>query len=117
MTKRFYKDYLEDMINSIDEVFEFTEDLTYDSFYRDKKTVNAVVRSLEVLGEAGKKIPESIRRKDKDIPWKQICGMRDKLIHDYFGIDFEMIWKLIEEELLALKGKLLKIKDNQEKEV
>lgn len=110
MTGRDYRDYLDDMISSIDEAVSFIEDMEYENFYRDRKTVNAVVRSLEVLGEAGKKIPEEVRAKSLDIPWRRICGMRDKLIHDYFGVDFEMIWKVVKVELLPIREKLLRIK-------
>ena len=115
MTERDYSDYLEDMINSIDEAINFTKDIEYEIFYLDKKTVNAVVRSLEVLGEAAKKIPGSVRFNNVDIPWKQICGMRDKLIHDYFGLDYEMIWKVIKEDLLPIKERLLKIRMIEDK--
>lgn len=108
--ERDYRDYLEDMINSIEEALSFTEGMNYESFYQDRKTVNAVVRSLEVLGEAGKKISEEVREKNSDIPWRNICGMRDKLIHDYFGVDYEMIWKVVKEDLASLREKLLRIK-------
>ena len=111
MTLRDYRDYLDDMITSIDDAISFIEGMEYKKFYQDKKTVNAVVRSLEILGEAGKKIPEKIRKKTQDIPWKQICGMRDKLIHDYFGVDYEMVWKVVKEDLPAIREKLSDLKD------
>jgi len=78
MKKRNYQDYLKDILDSINDIEEFK---------KDKKTINAVVRSIEVMGEATKNIPKSLRNKHKEIPWKKIVGMRDKLIHEYFGIE------------------------------
>lgn len=72
-------------------------------FCRDKKTINAVIRSLEIIGEATKKIPQEFRNQYPDIPWKKMTGMRDKLIHDYFGVDLEMIWLVITENLPYLE--------------
>jgi uncharacterized protein with HEPN domain len=68
-----------------------------------------VVRSLEVLGEASKKIPEKIRKTHSSIPWKKMSGMRDKLIHDYFGVDLQIVWVVVKEELPSLKPSLLEI--------
>jgi uncharacterized protein with HEPN domain len=80
-------DYLDDIRNAIAEVEEFTCGMTFEAFAEDKKTVNAVIRSLEVLGEATKGIPAIFRRKHPDIPWSKMVGMRDVLIHDYMGVD------------------------------
>jgi len=91
-TERIILDYLNDIIESIDDSHTFTEGMTLDDFSHDKKTVNAVIRSLEIIGEASKKIPNSIRVQYPQIPWREIAGMRDKLIHDYFGVDLEVVW-------------------------
>lgn len=80
-------DYLADILSSINEVEEFLHGMNYDNFATDKKTVNAVIRSLEVIGEATKHIPASFRNKHPDIPWSRMAGMRDVLIHDYMGVD------------------------------
>ncbi len=69
----------------------------------DKKTLYAVIRCLEVLGEAAKKIPNCIREEYPEIPWQEIAGMRDRLIHEYFGVDIETIWDTIQEDLSPLK--------------
>jgi uncharacterized protein with HEPN domain len=73
--------------------------MTRESFSRDKKTIKAVVRSLEVIGEAANKIPQNIRDSYPEIPWLEIIAMRNRLIHEYFGIDLDIIWQTIEEDL------------------
>jgi uncharacterized protein with HEPN domain len=77
--------------------------MNFNGFKNDRKTINAVIRSIEVIGEASKKIPKNIRERHPDIPWKKIAGMRDKLIHEYFGIDLEILWKVAKEEIKKLE--------------
>src|SRR3989338_3795867 len=107
--KREYGDYIQDIIDSIKEAGEFTKELSFDDFKEDKKTVNAVIRSLEIMGEAAKKIPDDLRRKYSKIPWKEMAGIRDKLIHEYHGVDLEIIWKVVKEELPPVKPNILKM--------
>lgn len=109
MRKRDYYDYVWDILNSIEEVEEFTSGMTLEDFSKDKKTINAVVRSLEVLGEAAKKIPQSIRKTHPDLPWNKMAGMRDKLIHQYFSVDLDILWKVVTEDLPPLKPNIKKI--------
>ena len=101
--KRSSGDYLADILTCFQETQEFTRGLDFDAFVKDRKTINAVVRSLEVMGEAAKRIPAEIREKYPEIPWKRMTGMRDKLIHEYSGVDLELIWGVITEELPPLK--------------
>lgn len=101
--RRTYRDYVQDILTSLQEIEEFTKEMDFESFAKDKKTVNAVIRSLEVMGEAVKKIPKEIRDKYPEIPWKYIAGMRDKLIHEYHGIDLEIIWEVVKKEAPPLK--------------
>ncbi|OGR17918.1 MAG: hypothetical protein A2X81_02210 [Desulfobacterales bacterium GWB2_56_26] len=96
-------DYLCDILTSIVEIEEFLQGMTYATFASDKKTVNAVIRSLEVLGEATKHIPASFRKKHPDIPWSRMAGMRDVLIHDYMGVDLMTVWKVAQERLPEIK--------------
>jgi len=99
-------DYLADILESISEVEEFLHGLTYDSFATDRKTVNAVIRSLEVIGEATKHIPASFRNRHPDIPWSRMAGMRDVLIHDYMGVDLKTVWKVAQDRLPEIKPML-----------
>lgn len=96
-------DYLNDIRTAIVEVEEFTRSMTFEEFTADKKTVNAVIRSLEVLGEATKGVPATYRRKHPDIPWSKMVGMRDVLIHDYMGVDLKTVWKVAMERLPELR--------------
>jgi uncharacterized protein with HEPN domain len=77
--------------------------LNYDHFKDDRKTVNAVVRSIEVIGEASKRIPKAITDRHGEVPWKKMAGIIDKLIHEYFGVDLEILWKAANKEIPALK--------------
>ena len=87
--------------------------MNLESFSNDRKTINAVVRSLEVVGEAAKNIPDGVKKKYPDIPWKKMAGMRDKLSHEYFGIDEGIVWKVATEELPPLKKFIQKILKNE----
>lgn len=83
--------YVKDILHNMRDVEEFIQELSYEQFAGDKKTFNAVVRALEVIGEAAKNVPTGIRRKYPDVPWKEMAGMRDKVIHFYFGVDREAV--------------------------
>ncbi|MCP5052704.1 MAG: DUF86 domain-containing protein [bacterium] len=106
---RDYLDYIFDIRNSIDEIEEFIEGLDFDTFRLDRKTTNAVIRSLEVMGEAAAKIPVTIRDQYPGIPWKRMVGMRNKLIHEYFGVDLEIVWTVCTEEIPPLHPSITKL--------
>lgn len=101
--KRIFLDYLQDMLNSIQEIESFINGRSYEEFNENKMLKNAVVRSLEVLGEASKNIPEEVKMKHSEIPWKRISGMRDKLIHNYFGVDYRMVWEVSKNKIPEIK--------------
>ena len=107
--KREYFDYVQDILDSINEIESFIAGLDFQTFETDRKPVNAVIRSLEIIGEATKKIPDEIKEKYSDIPWKNIAGMRDKLAHEYFGVDEEIVWKVSSEEIPILKPLIQKL--------
>lgn len=109
MTDRDHSDYLNDILASIHEAIEFTSEMTFEEFSGDRKTINAVIRSLEVLGEASRKIPDYIKAEAPEVPWKRMAGMRNKLIHEYFGVDLEIVWAVIKEELPPLLPYLEKL--------
>ena len=80
-----------------------------DFFQRDKKTQDAIIRQFQVLGEAAKKLSTPFRKSYADIPWKEMSGMRDKMIHEYFGIDLDLVWDVVEKELPTLQKKIEKL--------
>ncbi len=102
--------YLDDILTAIADAAEFTQGMSFEMFAEDKKTINAVLRTLEVLGEATKHIPLSFRKKYPAIPWTNMAGMRDVLIHNYMGVDLKTVWKVIQERLPELKPLLEEIK-------
>ena len=103
-----FRDSLDDIIEMIADIREFTKGLNLGKFKKDKKTVYAVIRCLEVIGEASKQIPSSIKKDYAQIPWEEIAGMRNKPIHEYFGADVEIIWHTVQDDLgqleTAVKG-------------
>ena len=96
---RVYLDYLQDMLENAKRAIQFTAGMNYEVFAKDNKTVYAVIRAVEIIGEAASNIPENVRSKYGEIPWRDIKGMRNKLVHRYFGINMEVVWQTIHEDL------------------
>jgi uncharacterized protein with HEPN domain len=107
--KRTYIDYFRDVVEQIEKIEIFIKDLSYDDFIKDERTVYAVIRCFEVVGEAVKNIPKELKNKYPEIPWKRISGMRDKLIHEYFGVDYQTLWETIKKRIPEIKPLLKKI--------
>ena len=101
--------YLDDIIEAVNKIEKYRESLTFRDFSKDAKTVDAVVRNFEIIGEAAKRIPSGIRLKYAQVPWKQMAGTRDKLIHEYFGINLKVLWKAMNKDIPALKPKIEEI--------
>jgi uncharacterized protein with HEPN domain len=101
--KRDFKLFVKDILDAIDKIYEFIGKMEYGEFIKDDKTATAVVKKIEIIGEAIKNIPRDVRAKYNSIPWRDIVGMRNKITHNYFGIDYEIVWKVVKEKLPALK--------------
>ena len=101
--KRDNTDYINDILNSINEIEAFTKGMDYNDFFKDMKTRHAVVRCLEILGEAAKNVTQELKDKNPEIPWKKMAGTRDILAHEYFGVDIKKVWEVRQKELPVLK--------------
>lgn len=106
---RNYKLYLEDILNAMESIENFIKGMDFGEFKTDDKTSSAVIRKFEIIGEATKHIPDEIRQKCALVPWKEMAGMRDRLIHFYFGIDYKLVWTTIEDRLPKLITLLKKV--------
>ncbi|MCH8569046.1 MAG: DUF86 domain-containing protein [Balneolales bacterium] len=109
MSKRKPDVYLQDILESIEHIQRFLEGVSEEDFYENVEKQDAVLRRLEIIGEAVKHLPEEIRDKHPDIPWRQIAGMRDIIIHEYFGVTLDMIWVVATEDIHDLKAKVEEI--------
>lgn len=104
--------YLKDILAAIESIEGFIAGMDLETFQADDKTTSAVMRKLEIIGEAVKQIPDEIRQKHAHVPWKEMAGMRDKLIHFYFGVDYHLVWKTITERLPQVKQEIQKVLRN-----
>lgn len=110
-TERDYRDYLNDMLEAADKVALFIRGMTEEQFLVDEKTQYAVVRALEIIGETAKKVPAAFRTRHPDLPWREVAGMRDKLVHDYFGVNASVVWKTATEDAPGIAAALKKMID------
>ena len=106
MKKRDYGSYLEDIIEHMNYAEEFIRDMTFDEFKSDKKTVLSVTKCIEVVGEATKHIQDQIRERFPEIPWRDMAGMRDRLVHGYFKVDLSIVWTTVTIEFPELRSML-----------
>ncbi len=96
-------DFICDIVEAMGNALKFTAGMSFEEFSRDVKTVYAVIRAIEVIGEAAKHIPDDFRNRYPDIPWRSMAGMRDKVIHGYFGVKLERVWEVVQKDIPALK--------------
>jgi len=106
---REYKACLNDILDAIQKIEKYTGNLAFDDFADDERTQDAVVRNLEIIGEAVKNIPVEIRNKKPEIEWQKIAGLRDILIHAYFGIDVDIVWDIVVTKIPELRKLILQM--------
>jgi uncharacterized protein with HEPN domain len=102
--------YIDDILDSITKIEKYTKDINENDFLTDTQIQDSVLRRLEIMGEAVKSIPDDFRNKYPQIPWKRIAGLRDILIHEYFGVNLRRTWNMVKQDIFDLKQKLLKVK-------
>lgn len=110
MSKRDVRLFLNDISDSCEAIFEYVKDLEFDAFVSDRKTYSAVIREFEIIGEATKYLPQELTDKYQNIGWRDIKDFRNMLIHEYFGVDFEIVWNTIKEDLPPLYDAILTLK-------
>ena len=109
MPKRDPELLVEDMLDALRKIDSYTAGMDHSAFLQDEKTVDAVVRNLEVLGEAARQIPDAFAARHTQVPWRKITGLRNRIVHDYFGLDLEIIWQIVQNDLPALRAMLEKL--------
>ncbi len=105
--------YIEDVLESISAIEEYTQTITEEEFYVNRQVQDAVLRRFEIIGEAVKNIDKNFKGKYPNIPWKSIAGMRDVLIHEYFGVNLKRVWNVIKTDIPILKQEFLRIKEQE----
>ncbi len=108
--------FINHILENIKDIESFTTDLSKEDFFKNKEKQNAIIRSLEVIGEAVKNIPNEFRAQHPEVEWKEAAGTRDKIIHHYFGVNLETVWEIVTVNLPKLKQQMLKIKKEAEKQ-
>lgn len=101
--------FLRDILDAMDAIEEFTRDMDYNQFLADRRTRNAVERNLEIIGEAVRHVPDSVRAQFPEVEWRKIAGMRDRIIHGYFGIDYVLVWETIKVHIPATRPQIERV--------
>ena len=114
---RNYTVYLNDIMESISLVENYTRGLSFEVFSQDRKTQDAVVRQLEIIGEATKQIPESMRQIRTDVEWRKIADLRDILVHQYFKVDLQIVWDIVKNKLLILQTAIKELMEHSNDEL
>ncbi len=102
---------LEDIFESANKILQYVNNLSYEQFIQDTKTCDAVIRNFEIIGEAANRLSEDFKEKNKDVDWKRIKGFRNRIVHDYFGVDYSIVWQIIQHYLPSLIKTIRDIKD------
>ncbi len=112
MSKREWRLFLEDILESIQKIEQYVKGFNFEDFEKDDKSVDAVIRNFEIIGEAAKNIPPTIRNKYQSIYWQGVIGLRNRVIHDYFGVDLKIVWQILKKNLPDLKDQVKDIIEN-----
>ena len=102
--------YFEDILNSIERIEEYTNNLSLENFLKDQKTQDAVIRNIEIIGEAVKKIPDEVKKKDPQVSWREVAAMRDILIHDYPDVVPRAVWDTVKTSIPKFKEQIIAIR-------
>jgi len=116
MTKRELEDFLQDILEAIGAVERFLAGVRFEEFAQNEEKIFAVEKAMEIIGEAVKNLPDSLRSQYPDIPWKNIAGMRDKLVHEYWGTDVNILWRTAQQRVPELKGQVIRIRAELQKD-
>lgn len=109
MSKRPINLLLNDIRQAIDRIEQYIKNLSFDAFSDDQKSVDAVVRNLEIIGEVANRLPDEFKEKYSEIEWYKVVGLRHRIVHEYFGIDLEIIWQILQKNLPELRQKITRI--------
>jgi len=109
MSKREPKLLVEDILDSTHKILDYTAGLTYDEFIKDSKTIDAVIRNFEIVGEAANRLPVEFKNQFPSIDWDRIRGFRNRIVHDYFGIDLSIVWQIKETYLIDVIQQLKQV--------
>lgn len=114
MSERDNSELLIDIFESINKIIRYTDKITFDEFSLDEKTIDAVVRNFQIIGEAANRIDKTFRENNKDVEWRRIIGLRHRIVHEYFGINIEVIWRIIRTKLSEFKSQVENLLNNIE---
>ncbi|MEA1925022.1 MAG: DUF86 domain-containing protein [Candidatus Altiarchaeota archaeon] len=114
MTNKDPSIFLEHILESVNDIESYSRGISKNSFFEDKQLQDAIIRRVEIIGEAVKNIPDDVKNKYADVSWKEITGTRDIFIHQYFGVDLEIVWNIVKKDLPDLKNKIRDILDDME---
>ena len=115
MKTKNHRLYLEDILEAVEKIQRYIKGLAYDTFVKNDMAVDAVIRNLEIIGEAAKNLPEDVKGRYPDIPWKRMIGLRNIAVHEYFGVDLSIIWEVITKNLPETKAKIVEVLKNLNK--